>query len=286
LSKRAFKLTISLLILFSFALLFHQIALAQDEVQSSSAIQQVPQASRGGNFAITSVFRVVCPAEGSYGTGFLHKSGMVITADHILAGCLDPVIFLYDNSRVPAKIISEDSDLDLALLKPSRSIDGHPLTISRASGLPIGAEVALWGFPNGYNGVRPMLSVGYLSAADAVRTDSGKPVLQLVLNAAINLGNSGGPVVDTQTGEVVGVVNSKLAPLSPNALAALNALERMGSGVQYEVRSPDGTMRTVSEAQVVGIVLDDLRQQVQLVIGRAVMLNDLWSFLTKAHLDV
>ena len=59
-------------------------------------------------------------------------------------------------------------------------------------------------------------------------------IRQWVVNAAFNRGNSGGPVVLIETGEVIGVVSSKLAPISPTAKSALDALEQQKSGFTYE----------------------------------------------------
>ena len=63
---------------------------------------------------------------------------------------------------------------------------------------------------------------------------------------------------------------------------ALEALENQKSGFTYSATRPDGTKISVSEGQVIGMVLKELRSQVQLVIGQAVLLDDLRRFL-KAH---
>jgi hypothetical protein len=127
-----------------------------------------------------------------------------------------------------------------------------------------------------------MLSVGYLSGIDGVPAKSGKIVPQFVLNAAVNHGDSGGPVVLVETGEVIGIADNKIAPLSSTTLSALTALEKQGSGFVYSATLPDGTKRNFSEGQVIAMVLEDLRQQVQLVIGHAVMIGDMRAFLTKS----
>ena len=130
-----------------------------------------------------------------------------------------------------------------------------------------------------------MLSVGYLSGKDTVLTKSNKWNPQWVVNAAINHGNSGGPVVLVETGEVIGVADSKIAPLSDTALSALAALQTQKSGFMYTAKKSDGTTQTFSEGQVIATVLEELRQQVQLVIGHAVILGDLRSFLKESNID-
>jgi len=98
-------------------------------------------------------------------------------------------------------------------------------------------------------------------------------------------GNSGGPLIQIETGEVFGVVSSKLAPISPTAASILQALEKQQSGFQYTTTAPDGSKKSYSEGQVVGMVLNELRHQVQLVIGQAVLLEDLKAFLKANNID-
>lgn len=79
----------------------------------------------------------------------------------------------------------------------------------------------------------------------------------------------------------MGVVSSKLAPISHSAMTALNALENQKSGFMYTATHPDGTTTQSSEGQIVAQILNELRMQVQLVIGMAVYLDDLRAFLQK-----
>jgi S1-C subfamily serine protease len=104
-------------------------------------------------------------------------------------------------------------------------------------------------------------------------------VRKWVVNAAFNGGNSGGPLIHIETGNVMGVVSSKLAPISPESAKILELLKSQQSGMQWKGTRADGTTFTVSEASLVGQVLDELRRQVQLVIGQAVLLEDIKAFL-------
>jgi S1-C subfamily serine protease len=236
-------------------------------------------AGRGGAVAINAVMRVVCQQTNSVGTGFLHKSGFVITAEHVVRGCPNPALVPSSLAAVPATVKAVDPALDLAILAPATPIAAAPLPLSSGSQFSIGAHVSTWGYPGGYGGAAPMLSAGYLAALDG-RQAGGQTIKQWVVNAAFNSGNSGGPLLLIETGEVIGVVSSKLAPMSPYATSALQALQGQSSGFTYTQRLPDGSTRQLSEGQVVAAVLDDLRRQVQLVIGYAVLLDDLRAFLT------
>lgn len=220
------------------------------------------------------------------GTGFLHKSGDLITAAHVVKGCDNPIILLHDNTQLPAKVIARDEDADLALIIPSKAITATPLAIAQTDMMQLGWIVAAWGYPGGYAGVEPMISVGYLSGIDGVPGPiSHRITPQLVVNAAFNLGNSGGPLVETESGEVIGVVDSKFAPISPLAKQALEVLKIQTSGLQYTAQKADGTPANLSEGQVTALVLEELKMQVQLVLGRAVPAASLRAFLSAHQID-
>jgi S1-C subfamily serine protease len=242
-------------------------------------------AGRGGDVAIQSVFRVICQATNSQGTGFLHKSGNIITAEHVVRGCAQPTIFLASGSMIFCNTLASDNERDISVLKPAVTITGTPLSISSREDFTVGTQVSTWGFPGGYFGVSPMLSVGYLSGIDGIRTASGTVIRQWVVNAAFNSGNSGGPLLHIETGEVIGVVSSKLAPITQETAAILTALETQNSGFTYNATLPNGTTTTFTEGQLIGKVLNELRRQVQLVIGKAVLTGDLRNFLISQKID-
>ena len=242
-------------------------------------------AGRAGDIATHSVVRLICAAQNLVGTGFLHKSGNLLTADHVVRGCPAPEMILPDGTRAPVSVIATDQDHDLAVVKPSVSIAATPLALASGDNFKIGTQVSTWGFPAGYFGLAPMLSVGYLAGIDAIQIRPGTIVRQWVVNAAFNGGNSGGPLIHIETGEVFGVVSSKLAPISQEAAQILQVLENQKSGMQYSGKTPDGRDMSFSEAQLVGMVLNELRRQVQLVIGKAVILDDIKSFLRANNIE-
>jgi len=119
-----------------------------------------------------------------------------------------------EDNRTDCNTLASDNERDISVLKPAVTITGTPLSISSREDFTVGTQVSTWGFPGGYFGVSPMLSVGYLSGIDGIRTASGTVIRQWVVNAAFNSGNSGGPLLHIETGEVIGVVSSKLAPIN------------------------------------------------------------------------
>lgn len=135
-------------------------------------------AGRGGEKALHSVFRVISRELNSSGTGFLHKSGKIVTAEHVVRNTAAPLIVFPDGSAIESTVIGVDAETDIAILNPKRAISGPALTISAQSEFSVGTQVSTWGFPGGYRGALPMLSVGYLSAMAAYRKPSGRIVNQ------------------------------------------------------------------------------------------------------------
>ena len=244
-------------------------------------------AGHAGQKATSTVFRVFCPKQDRMGTGFLHKSGNILTAAHVVSKCnpADIFVILPQGTKISIKEIVTDDDIDIAYLTPTQVIEGEALPITNKLSFAIGAQVSTWGFPSGYTGVMPMLSVGYLSGRDAIKSQSGKIVERFVVNAAFNSGNSGGPLIDIESKTVIGMVSSKLAPIPPFIKQALNALAGVNFGVTFDLTSPDGTKSKMSQSQLLEKILQYMRSQTQLVVGRAVLPEHIRTFLKKHGLE-
>jgi S1-C subfamily serine protease len=255
-------------------------AAAQDRGALSSQMT-TELARHTANIAISSVFRVLVPAKSRSGTAFLHKGGRLITASHVIGDCSVREVGLVSSrgEKVGVKKIVSDQDHDLALVTPDTKMNAPSLQLSSTDKFAVGLQVSSWGYPAGYKGQKALFMSGYLSGIDMVDTRDGKSTTRWVVNAAFNNGNSGGPLVDIERGEVIGVVSSKLAPLPKEVESALAALKNQKSNFVFERKLQDGTRVTMSEAQVIEFVLEYLRSQTQLVIGYAVTIVDLRNFL-------
>lgn len=155
--------------------------------------------------AFPSVFRILRNGR-DQGTGFLHRSGRVITASHVVEGCSATEIRILDSggkSYGVTNVVAETNS-DLALLTPTEAIKARSLPFSTNMNLKVGTQVCTWGFPGGYTGMVPLLSAGCLSGVqwDILRNGVRRPMW--VVNAAFNGGNSGGPLVDVESGGVIG----------------------------------------------------------------------------------
>lgn len=147
--------------------------------------------------------RVAGPAEKPAGSGVIvHPDGYVLTAHHVVANARRIVVVTFGDVRVPGVVVSTDPEHDLALLKIEiAGISAAPL--GYAGAVQLDQEVVVVGFPFGLREVS--VTRGRIAA---VRTKGVQRVFQV--DAAVNPGNSGGPVFNVR-GEVVGVVITKFS---------------------------------------------------------------------------
>jgi S1-C subfamily serine protease len=151
--------------------------------------------------------------EGGQGSGFvIDGDGYIATNAHVVTTergdstvKADQVFIEFsDGNRVPAEIVGEDPNADVALLKvnpPGLSLT--PLRLGRSDTIAVGEPVAAIGSPFGE---RQSLSIGVISALD--RTIQSLTQFEIgdaiQTDAAINPGNSGGPLLDAE-GRVIGI---------------------------------------------------------------------------------
>ncbi|MDB5007585.1 MAG: hypothetical protein JWP45_1978 [Mucilaginibacter sp.] len=172
------------------------------------------------NNEVLNVFLIYNSGNQSIGTGFLIKSGNVITNEHVVHGAQLNQILLVSPSGQRFTINQKITDTvrDLAILFLSQGINGG-FELWDDNSVSIGNQVYSWGYPLGYNGPAPLLSVGYLAGINGYQPYPNKFVKHWVVNGALNPGNSGGPLI--VNGKVIGVVQSKAAPITPYIMSAL-----------------------------------------------------------------
>ena len=138
------------------------------------------------------------------GSGVIISSdGYVVTNNHVVENTTELTVALSDGTQLPAKIVSTDIFADLAVLK----VDGQMpavATFGNSDNLKPGETVIAIGSPLGQ--FRNTVTVGVVSATGrALDTGNGYFMEDLIqTDAAINQGNSGGPLVDLN-GEVIGL---------------------------------------------------------------------------------
>ena len=234
--------------------------------------------------SIKSVYLLVCSKIEKKGTAFLLTTGIMVTDNHVVEGCLaqDLVATSSSGEAVTFSKMVTDSARDLALLKPAKHINGG-LALGDDKLLKVGESVTTWGFPLIYNGPAPLLSVGYLSGFEAVQ-EGRRTVKHLVVNGAFNPGNSGGPLLLSGHNEVVGIVVWRMLILAPWTQTLITGLQNSNSSISSGVTmtTSDGTSRGLGQHEVTAKVLQEFYNTVQVMIGEATSVSELKEFL-KAH---
>jgi len=139
------------------------------------------------------------------GSGFVYDSaGHIITNDHVVANATAISVMFSDGSKYSAKVVGTDPSTDLAVLKvnaPSSKL--HPLTLGDSSNLQVGDGVVAIGSPFGLD---ETVTTGIVSALnrDISSTNNFTISGAIQTDAAINHGNSGGPLLN-MSGQVVGI---------------------------------------------------------------------------------
>ena len=142
------------------------------------------------------------------GSGFISSAdGLVVTNNHVIQGAEEIEVVLDDGRRLPAAIVGTDPATDIALLQVETEGDLPTVEWGDSEALQIGAWVVAIGNPFGLGGT---VTAGIVSARSRdIRAGPYDDFIQT--DAAINRGNSGGPLFDA-TGNVVGVNTAIFSP--------------------------------------------------------------------------
>ncbi len=158
----------------------------------------------------------------SIGTGFIiNKDGYVVTNEHVVRGVVDLRVRLYDGRELAACVEGADAQTDIALLKVDAKGPLPVLPLGDSDAVRVGEPVIAIGNPYGFN---HSVTAGIVSAKERVVDRStlhesrAEDVYSFFIqtDASINLGNSGGPLIDA-IGAVIGVSAAFWAghPLQP-----------------------------------------------------------------------
>lgn len=139
------------------------------------------------------------------GTGVvLSEDGLVLTNAHVVADSDDISVRLFDGSQHDASLVGSASDNDLAIIKVEGGSPLHVATLGTSGDLEVGEPVIAIGNALNLGGL-PSVTTGIVSAVDrTISSPEGTLSGLIQTDAAINVGNSGGPLVDAD-GEVVGI---------------------------------------------------------------------------------
>lgn len=158
------------------------------------------------------VVAISSKVSGSQGYGMSAGSGFILSADgyvatnyHVIEGATSVSVITNDGEEYDAKIVGSNATNDLAVLK-IEDTDLPYVTIGSSNDLIVGDQVVAVG--NALGELSSSMTVGYISGKDRDVNTDGVAINMLQTDAAINSGNSGGPLFNMK-GEVVGITTAK-----------------------------------------------------------------------------
>lgn len=179
--------------------------------RASPAVVNITTRSLAYDFFLNPV-----PREGS-GSGFLYDTrGHIVTNFHVVENARELQVTLADGRTLSARVIGTDPTNDLAVIRVDGLSDSwQPLPIGNSEGLTVGQFVVAIGNPFG---LERTLTFGVVSATGRVIQSPDDRVVGEVIqtDAAVNPGNSGGPLLNLQ-GELIGVNTAILSPSGASA---------------------------------------------------------------------
>jgi serine protease Do len=138
---------------------------------------------------------------------FVDSSGVILTNRHVIADASEIIVTLHDSSRLRASVMAAATSNDIALLKVNAGKTVPALKFGNSDLLRPGDSVLIIGNPLGLGST---VTAGIVSALDRNTQDSESASF-LQIDAALNVGNSGGPVFNKE-GDVVGVSTALATP--------------------------------------------------------------------------
>ena len=183
------------------------------------------------------------PAVGySNGSGFiLSENGYILTNAHVVEGATSVNVTTYGGEVYSAEVCGADATNDVAVLK----IEAENLPavkVGSSSNLIVGDQVAAIG--NALGELTATMTVGYISAKDRDVTTDGTTINMIQTDAAVNSGNSGGPLFNMK-GEVVGIISAKYSGASSSGAS----IEGIGFAIPM-----DDVMKLVGDLMEFGYV--------------------------------
>lgn len=175
----------------------------------------------------------------SIGTGFiLNEEGLIATNYHVVESGGEITVIFYNGEEVPAKVLNYDQASDLAVIQLTKTVDiPGTVTLGDSDNLQVGESVIAIGNPLSKEFAGTVTS-GIVSATDRTVSVDGAEYRYIQTDAAINGGNSGGPLINAR-GEVIGINSAKISDAS---------VEGIGFAIPINVLKNDLT--SLSKAQL------------------------------------
>lgn len=166
---------------------------------------------------IDSVVSISCTLNNgtSSGTGVvISENGYIVTNCHVVEGARSVTVLFTDGRNLPARTVGTDAVSDLAVLQVSAQ-DLQPAEFGDSGALRVGDLAVAIGDPLGIE-FRGTMTDGIISAINRDVTTNGRTMTLIQTNAALNSGNSGGPLLNCY-GQVIGINTLKIGAFTDSA---------------------------------------------------------------------
>ena len=214
-----------------------------------------------GEFAVAAATPATAPGQpnsgaskpaSKSGTGFvISTAGHVVTNQHVVEGCVGDIKGnLSGEAPVNLRLVSSDETNDLALLQAPNPF--KEVATIRDKGIRPGDSVVAIGYP--YHGLLTSdftVTTGIVSSLSGIHNDTR----YLQISAAVQPGNSGGPLLDTG-GEIVGMVAAKL-----NALKFVKATGNIPENINFAIKT--GMLRDFLDNSVVPYQIAEAKSELK-----------------------
>jgi serine protease Do len=182
----------------------------QEEINSVRVYKKMANATVLISSAYVSHHHIAQASGKGLGSGVLiDEQGSIVTNAHVVEGAADITVTLHDGTRLPAELIGSDLQSDVALLHVTLPQGQHdPAQLGDSDKLEIGQKVVAIGHPFGLGYA---FSTGIVSGFGQLLATKQAVLQERVIQTTtpINLGNSGGPLVDSED-RVVGINSAML----------------------------------------------------------------------------
>ncbi len=208
---------------------------------SPQSVEHIPAAQEGAlslqeiyTRVIPSVASISCVMQNGTGTGtgiVMSEEGHIITNYHVVDGARKIYVLLGQDDTYEANLLGGDETTDLAVLKiEAQSL--QPARFGDSDALRVGDSVVAIGDPLGTE-LRGTMTDGIVSAINRDLNLSGRQMTLIQTNAALNNGNSGGPLINCY-GQVVGINTMKMS----NYSRTTSTVEGLGFAIPISAAKP------------------------------------------------